>query len=117
MKAGFMTYRGHSLKWLLIIVALTPILFADDWPQWRGLNRDGSWHEKGIVQKFEKSQIPVLWRTPISRGYSGPTVSQNRVYVMDRIKDPNQLERVLCFNAKTGKEIWSHSYPCQYKIG
>ena len=112
-----MTYRGHSLKWLLIIVASSPILFADDWPQWRGLNRDGSWHEKGIVQKFEKSQIPVLWRTPISRGYSGPTVAKNRVYVMDRIKDPNQLERVLCFNAKTGKETWSHSYPCQYKIG
>jgi len=116
MEGEFMNTRGHSLKYFLITLVLTSVLFASEWPQWRGPNRDAHWHEEGIVQKFESSQIPVLWRIPISRGYSGPTVAKNRVYVMDRIKDPNQFERVFCFNAKTGKENWSYRYPCKYKI-
>lgn len=103
-------------KSLLFIITLSSILLADEWPQWRGPSRDGRWQETGIVQEFESSQIPVLWRTSISRGYSGVTVADGRVYVMDRIKDPNQLERVLCFDAKTGKKLWLHSYPCEYKI-
>jgi outer membrane protein assembly factor BamB len=112
-----MNIRGHSLKYFFIIIMLTSVLFASEWPQWRGPNRDAQWHEEDIVQDFNGAPIPVLWRMPISRGYSGPTVAKGCVYVMDRIKDPNQFERVLCFDAKTGKEIWSHSYPCQYKIG
>jgi len=35
---------------------------------------------------------------------------------MDRIKEPNQMERVLCFDTKTGNAIWSHNYFCEYKI-
>jgi outer membrane protein assembly factor BamB len=35
---------------------------------------------------------------------------------MDRITEPNQIERVLCFDAKNGKEVWSYMYPCDYKI-
>jgi outer membrane protein assembly factor BamB len=116
-KAETMNFRGYSLNWLIIIMMLTPVLLADEWPQWRGLNRDGCWQEEGILQKFEQSQIPVLWRVPISRGYSGVTVAEDRVYVMDRVKEPNQVERILCFDAKTGKSIWSHIYPCQYTIG
>ena len=112
-----MNIRGHSLKYFLIVLVSTSVLFAGEWPQWRGPDRNGRWQEEGIVQDFDGAPIPVLWRMPISRGYSGPTVSKQRVYVMDRIKDPNQFERVLCFDAKTGNEIWSHRYPCQYKIG
>ena len=27
-------------------------LFADDWPQWLGPNRDAVWREDGIIEKF-----------------------------------------------------------------
>jgi outer membrane protein assembly factor BamB len=36
---------------------------------------------------------------------------------MDRITDPKQFERVLCFHATTGKEIWSYRYLSKYKVG
>jgi len=37
---------------------------------------------------------------------------------MDRITRPSQLERVLCFDAMTGDEIWSQKYECKYvKVG
>ena len=92
-----------------MIFFLTP-LFGDDWPQWRGPNRDGVWSETGIVERFGSAKIELRWRVPISSGYSGPTVANGRVYVTDRITKPKQIERVHCFDWKTGKKIWSYNY-------
>ena len=98
--------------------ALGAPAFAADWPQWRGPNRDGVWREKGIVQEFEDRQLPVRWRAKIANGYSGPTVANGRVYVTDRLIAPTQVERIHCFDAMSGKEIWSHAYECKYgKVG
>jgi outer membrane protein assembly factor BamB len=87
---------------------------ADDWPQWRGPNRDGVWRETGIVEQFDSEQLPLAWRAPIGAGYSGPTVAEERVYVTDRLDDPVQKERVHCFDARTGQPIWSYEYDCPY---
>src|SRR5260370_31320957 len=40
-----------SKIWLAaaLTLLLLPIVRADDWPQWRGPNRDGVWHERGIL--------------------------------------------------------------------
>ena len=37
---------------------------ADDWPQWRGLLRDGVWREDGVLERFPPEGPPVRWRTP-----------------------------------------------------
>jgi outer membrane protein assembly factor BamB len=89
--------------------------FADDWPQWRGPKRDGVWREIGIVAKFDGPQLPIRWRAKVANGYSGPTVAAGRVYITDRLTEPNQVERVHCFEAMTGEHIWSHTYECKYK--
>jgi len=87
---------------------------ADDWPQWRGMNRDGVWHETGIIESFAGPQLDAEWTAEISNGYSGPTVAEGRVYVTDRVVDPVQMERVLCFDATTGERLWTHEYTCRY---
>lgn len=56
-----------------------------------------------------------MWRAPIGAGYSGPTVAEGRVFVMDRVAKPNPQERVLCFDARTGREMWSYAYDCRYQ--
>ncbi|HEX5446636.1 MAG TPA: PQQ-binding-like beta-propeller repeat protein [Pirellulales bacterium] len=105
---------------LVLALLLGPICLcsrpaaADDWPQWRGPTRDGVWRETGVVEKFASPQIKIRWRVPISSGYSGPTVADGRVYVTDRVAEPEQIERVHCFDAKTGEPVWSHSYDCVY---
>ena len=76
---------------------------ADDWPQWRGPERDGVWRESGLIDKFAGPEVPIVWRAPIASGYSGPTVYEGRVYVTDRLVEPKQQERVHCFDAATGK--------------
>src|SRR5262245_5037648 len=91
---------------------------ADDWPQWRGTNRDGVWRETGIVQKFSSSQLTPKWSVETGSGYCGPTVANGRVYLTDRVTKPTELERVLCFDEHTGKTLWSHEYACAYsRIG
>ena len=102
---------------IVLLAAINAIflsqVFADDWPQWRGVNRDGVWHETGIVEKFDELQI--RWRAEIAAGYSGPTVAEGRVYVTDRITKPQQMERVHCFDWETGNQIWSYLYVCEYR--
>ncbi|MGM0490839.1 MAG: PQQ-binding-like beta-propeller repeat protein, partial [Planctomycetota bacterium] len=92
----------------------TAFLRGEEWPQWRGPNRDGVWRETGVLKRFPRSQLKHRWRVPISSGYSGPTVADGRVYVTDRVVEPREMERVHCFQWRTGREIWSHAYECSY---
>ncbi len=88
--------------------------YGDEWPDWRGPGRDGTWHETGVMTQFDSPQVKIKWRVPVSSGYSGPTVADNRVYITDRVTNPTEIERVMCFDAMTGQEIWSYAYNCTY---
>ncbi len=113
MTSANRTSLCRLISTLLVTLALSPVA-ADDWPQWRGPSRDGVWHETGIIRKFDKPQVDIVWRAEIGSGYSGPTVAAGRVFVTDRVVTPKQIERVHCFDAQTGREIWTHIYDCPY---
>ena len=105
---------------LLISSALPFALLAElDWPHWRGPEHDGVWRESGLrteLKKNEQGWIDLKWSVNIATGYSQPTVSDNRVYVTDRLDDPDEIERVHCFDFETGEKLWSHQYPAIYNI-
>jgi outer membrane protein assembly factor BamB len=123
-----------SLRALVLfaaILAAPAVASADDWPQWMGPKRDNVWREDSILEKFPAGGPKVVWRTPIAAGYAGPAVANGKVYVTDRVlakgaanpDDPfdtkqkiESTERVLCLDAKTGKELWKHAYNCPYQI-
>ncbi len=106
-----------ALRLLILVSLLSSTLCADDWPQWRGKNRDGIWNETRIVERFETDKLEIRWKVKIGAGYSGPTVAEQRVYVTDRVVEPKQIERVHCFDSKSGKKIWSYEYDCTYRMG
>jgi len=86
-------------------------LFATDWPQWRGANRDAVWTESGIVEKLPHTGLKVLWRAPIAMGYSSPVIVAGKVYLSDaELKKPMVRERVHCLGADSGKALWTYSY-------
>jgi outer membrane protein assembly factor BamB len=105
-------------------------LFAEDWPQWLGPNRDSVWRESGIIEKFPTNGPPVRWRVSIGGGYAGPVVAKGRVYVSDRQlaqgasnpADPfdrgviRGFERVLCLSEADGQLLWKYEYECPYSI-
>lgn len=110
-----------SLKTLLAAALTLPWLLssslrADDWPQWRGPNRDGVWGETGLLQSFPAEGLKVRWRAPVGWGFSSPVVAQGRVYLADsEVVKPKAKERVHCFDETTGKALWTHVYEVAYE--
>lgn len=103
------------IAWLC--ASLTSTAFSEDWPQWRGVDRDGVWHAEGLVDELPAGQIPLQWSVPVGPGYSGPTVADGRVYVSDRqAEGGKQSERILCFDSTSGKPLWVHEYEATYSI-
>ena len=90
---------GVLISLPLLLAAATR---ADDWPQWRGPNRDGVWRENGILESFPADGLKVLWRAKIGPGFSSPVVADDRVYLIhSELMRPNAKERVQCFDAAT----------------
>jgi outer membrane protein assembly factor BamB len=88
---------------------------AVDWPQWRGVNRDGVWTESGILKAFPAEGPRIRWRVPVGLGWSSPVISQGRVFVTDvQLEKLPALERVHCFDEATGNSWWSYEYEAEY---
>ena len=97
---------------LLLAVAVG----AEDWPQWRGLKRDGVCDETGLLQSFPAEGLKVRWRVPVGWGFSSPVVAQGRVFLADsELMKPTAKERLHCLDETTGKSIWTHSYDVAYE--
>lgn len=99
---------------LLLIFALHFVGRAEEWPRWRGEHADGGWNPAGIPEDFVTKEPIRLWKTEIGAGFGGVTVSGGLVYVMDRQKEPRDVERVRCFDEETGKERWKREWDVSY---
>ena len=108
-----------ALGLLFSLLAVTGLM-ADDWPQWRGLDRMGLWRESGIVERFPEQGLTTTWRVPIRPGFAGPAVSQGRVFVLDYqetrgTRTMDGTERLLCLDEETGQILWAHEWPTTYR--
>ena len=91
---------------VFLLILNSIFCFAQDWPDWRGINRDGIWSEDGVLEKFDSAQMEPKWSVPVGSGYSGPSVANGKVFLTDLKNDSIQTEGVLCFDEKTGEKIW-----------
>jgi len=101
------------MRYLLLVlaVALVSPARADDWPCWRGPHHDGISRETGLPTSWPAGGPRVLWRTDLTGGYSSVVVAGGRVFT--QAKDGKE-DLVLCVDARTGKKLWEHRYPCDY---
>ena len=119
--------RAHlscRIKFLMLTIVLCSVLSSrlhgEDWPEWRGKGRLGIWDETGILDKFPTNGLEFKWRTPIKFGFSGPAVSQGRVFVLDYEQDPGTRlmegkERLVCLDERTGDIVWTHEWKTNYR--
>ena len=104
----------------MLAVALTTCLAvaplgAEDWPQFRGPNRDGISSEAGWLSNWPEGGPKVLWKQPVGRGYSSVAVAKGRIFTIGMLPaaqgNNNAVEEtVTCLDEATGKVLWRFSY-------
>ncbi len=92
---------------LFSLMCITNI-YAQDWPQFLGPNRNSVSGQKGIFRSWPESGPEVLWTVNIGIGYGGPVVRDGKVYLLDR--DDKVGDNLRCFELSSGKELWNFSY-------
>ncbi|MCY3844237.1 MAG: PQQ-like beta-propeller repeat protein, partial [Acidobacteria bacterium] len=103
-----------------VACCLTAALDAEDWPQWRGVDRAAVWQETGIVERFAEGGLIVKWRTPVRAGFAGPAVADGRVFVPDYRETPGTRtmdgrERLVALDEETGAVLWTREWPATYR--
>lgn len=94
---------------LLSALFLNPsIASADDWPQFRGPNRDGISRENGLLKTWPKDGPRLVWSfDQAGLGYSGPAIVQDRMYFSSGRGDSEYLVAFDIKSGQTPKELWS----------
>src|SRR5579883_99717 len=102
-----------GLSWFCRAIALLAISLwscgAADWPQWRGPNRNGISLER-INTHWPGTNLPALWEASVGTGFSGVSIASGRACTLGNGRNE---DTVWCFDARTGRQIWKHSYPAQ----
>ena len=100
--------RAFTLPFLLLFCAATAL--AGDWAEWRGPARDGVSTEKNLPTKWSPAGENLAWKAPYG-GRSTPVVFGDRLYLLNAAgKGPTLQERLVAFNADTGKVLWEHRF-------
>ena len=86
------------------------VVAASDWAEWRGPARDGISSEKNLPSKWSPTGENLAWKAPYG-GRSAPIVMGDRVYLQNIAgKGETEQERLMCFNADTGKLLWEYRF-------
>src|SRR3954462_12826546 len=93
-----------------LLVPAAVLVRGADWPDWRGPARTGPSTEKNLVNSWSPAGENLAWRVPYG-GRSGPVVFGDRLYLQNTSgAGAMEQERLMCFNADTGKLLWEHRY-------
>jgi outer membrane protein assembly factor BamB len=98
---------------LFVCVVVNP-LPAADWLNWRGPEQTGVSRETNLPDKFgldpSKPDSNLIWKAPYGCR-STPLVMGGRVFVINSDgQGSTEGERVMAFEAKTGKVLWEHKF-------
>jgi outer membrane protein assembly factor BamB len=89
-----------------VVLAFASAARAEDWPQWRGPNRDGISNETGLLKQWPEGGPKLLWQaSDAGGGYSTPAVVGERLYVISSQGEAD--ESVQARNVADGKVAWS----------
>ena len=83
-----------------------------DWPCFRGPQRDSRLTEVHIQTDWATSPPKELWRHRIGPGWSSCSIVGKRLFTQEQ---RGQDEFIVCYDADTGGEIWSHSDAARFE--
>lgn len=92
---------------IIVIVSVASMLFADDWPQWRGKNRDGKSSETNLLAEWPDGGPALIWSYEgLGAGYSSMTISDGVIFTTGEI---DEQEAVYALDLD-GKLLWKTAY-------
>ncbi len=86
-------------------VGVSSRVLADNWPSWRGPNRDGKCSSK-LPEKI--SQLQPVWNVKLGDSYSGPIISGKNVLVTESLNKKN--ETLVALDRATGNQVWKKEW-------
>ena len=90
------------MRFLTLFLSLP--LLAIDWPQWRGIERNGVSPETGLANSWPAAGPPLVWKAQgLGEGYAAFSIAGGRLFTQGQRGDQ---EFVLAIDVKTGKKIW-----------
>jgi outer membrane protein assembly factor BamB len=108
------SYRPFAVS-LFLFLFLALCTWAGDWPQFRGPQRDGFWHETNLLQSIPAEGLKIRWRKAAGPEWSSPVIVNGRIFFTDVwMERPLAKERVHCWEETTGEPIWSFSHEVVY---
>ena len=96
-----------------VVVMMASCAVGQDWPQWRGPNRDGKVSGFTVPKKWPK-ELTEKWKVTVGSGDATPALVGDRLYVFVR---QGAEEVTLCLKAGNGKEVWRDKYAAQAVTG
>ena len=100
---------------VVVTAALAASGSAEDWPQWRGANRDGISRETGFLQQWPAGGPPLVWRVRgLGSGYSTVTIAGGRIFTLGAERN---AEYVIARDVASGKELWRARSGRRYSNG
>jgi outer membrane protein assembly factor BamB len=82
------------------------------WTQWGGPHRNFQTEASGLKDRWPAGGPKIMWKRPLGEGYSSPAVENNILYTM--YGRPRE-EVVLACDAATGKTLWEHATPMDFR--
>jgi outer membrane protein assembly factor BamB len=79
---------------------------AQDWPQWRGPNRDAKAAGFDAPETWPKG-LKKNWQVTVGDGVATPALVEGKLYVFTR---QDEQETLRCLDATTGDETWREAY-------
>jgi outer membrane protein assembly factor BamB len=98
--------RNATIAGVLFGIMLAGGARAQDWPQWRGPNRDAKAAGFEAPKTWPK-ELTKKWTVPVGGGDATPALAGDKLYSFTR---QGEDEVIRCLDAATGNEVWKEKY-------
>jgi outer membrane protein assembly factor BamB len=84
----------------------------DDFPAYRGRKRDGVADGPALARDWKAKPPKKVWSQPCGIGWGAFAVAGGRAVT---IEERDNKEAIVCYDTKTGHELWAHLYEGVYR--
>ena len=107
-----MLASGHKWMLLLLLSVAFSIASGEEWPQWRGPQRDGAVSAADAPASWPE-HLQVRWKTTVGEGHASPILAGGRIFVFTRQQGKEIASSI---DPASGKVIWQQSYLAPFKM-